>query len=130
MSTPARTIEVGPQGLRIEDLLAVSIDGAPLALSTDAAFQARIAAGAQHLERMLADGGQIYGVTTGYGDSCTVGVPPELVAELPLHLTRYTVAATAPTSRPKPRWRCSSPASTRWRAATRASVPSCLSGWR
>ena len=89
MSTPARTIEVGPQGLRIEDLLAVSIDGAPLALSTDAAFQARIAAGAQHLERMLADGGQIYGVTTGYGDSCTVGVPPELVAELPLHLTRY-----------------------------------------
>ena len=79
MSTPARTIEVGLQGLRIEDLLAVSIDGAPLALSTDAAFQARIAAGAQHLERMLADGGQIYGVTTGYGDSCTVGVPPELV---------------------------------------------------
>ncbi len=89
MTTPTRTIEVGPQGLRIEDLIAISVDGAAVALSTDPAFETRIAAGARHLERLLADGGQIYGVTTGYGDSCTVGVPPELVAELPLHLTRY-----------------------------------------
>ena len=31
----------------------------------------------------------IYGVTTGYGDSCTVAIPPNLVDELPLHLTRF-----------------------------------------
>jgi histidine ammonia-lyase len=31
----------------------------------------------------------IYGVTTGYGDSCTVTVPPALVAELPHHLFTY-----------------------------------------
>jgi histidine ammonia-lyase len=28
-------------------------------------------------------------VNTGYGDSCTARVPPDLVAELPLHLLRY-----------------------------------------
>lgn len=89
MTLSAPAIEIGPQRLSIEDLLTISIDGAPVSLSTDPAFQARIVAGAQYLEHLLADGGQIYGVTTGYGDSCTVGVPPELVAELPLHLTRY-----------------------------------------
>jgi histidine ammonia-lyase len=31
----------------------------------------------------------IYGVTTGYGDSCTVNIPPALVAELPHHLYTY-----------------------------------------
>ena len=82
MTTPTRTIEVGPQGLRIEDLIAISVDGAAVALSADPAFETRIAAGARHLEQLLADGGQIYGVTTGYGDSCTVGVPPELALSL------------------------------------------------
>jgi histidine ammonia-lyase len=28
----------------------------------------------------------IYGVTTGFGDSCTVAIQPELIAELPRHL--------------------------------------------
>lgn len=31
----------------------------------------------------------VYGVTTGYGDSCTVNVSLDLVHELPLHLTRF-----------------------------------------
>ena len=31
----------------------------------------------------------IYGVTTGFGDSCTVAVAPELVAELPRHLYTF-----------------------------------------
>lgn len=33
--------------------------------------------------------GVIYGVTTGYGDSCTVPVPPALVPELPRQLYTY-----------------------------------------
>ena len=41
------------------------------------------------LERLLKEEGVIYGVTTGYGDSCTVAIPPNLVDELPLHLTRF-----------------------------------------
>jgi len=31
----------------------------------------------------------VYGVSTGYGDSCTVNVPASLVAELPHHLYAY-----------------------------------------
>ena len=31
----------------------------------------------------------IYGVTTGFGDSCTVAIQPELVAELPHHLYTF-----------------------------------------
>lgn len=38
---------------------------------------------------LLAEEGHIYGVTTGYGDSVTRRVPAALVAELPLHLTRF-----------------------------------------
>lgn len=85
----SKTQTIGGRRLSIEDVVAIAEAGASVALSTDVNFSARIDAGARFLERMLADGGTIYGVTTGYGDSCTVAVPPELVAELPLHLTRY-----------------------------------------
>ncbi len=44
---------------------------------------------AQHVVDLLENEGKIYGVTTGYGDSVVRAVPPELVAELPLHLSRF-----------------------------------------
>ncbi len=50
---------------------------------------ARVARSAAHVQTLLARDGVIYGVTTGYGDSVTRGVPPDLVAELPLHLSRF-----------------------------------------
>jgi histidine ammonia-lyase len=58
-------------------------------LSPDVSFRARITKGANFLERLLREDGVVYGVTTGYGDSCTVTVPPELVPELPHHLFTY-----------------------------------------
>ena len=58
-------------------------------LSADPAFRARIARGAEFLDRLLREDGVVYGVTTGYGDSCTVAMPPELVPELPHHLYAY-----------------------------------------
>jgi len=82
-------VTVGERRLRIEDVLRVARGEAGVSLSNAPEFSRRIRSGAQYLERLLAGDGVIYGVTTGYGDSCTVGIPPELVAELPLHLTRY-----------------------------------------
>lgn len=82
-------VEIGARRLRIEDVLRVARGGASVALSENPEFAHRIRSGAAFLERLLADNGTVYGVNTGYGDSCTVSVPPELVAELPLHLTRY-----------------------------------------
>ncbi|RZI43906.1 aromatic amino acid lyase [Herbaspirillum sp. HC18] len=82
-------VVVGNAPLVIEDVVAVAESRAQIMLSRDDGFSMRVQAGAAYLERLLADGGTVYGVTTGYGDSCTVTIAPELVAELPLHLTRY-----------------------------------------
>lgn len=81
-------IRFGAGRLTIEDVIAIA-DGAPAAMNQDAVFTAKIDRGVAFLERLLLDDGVIYGVTTGYGDSCTVAIPPELVPELPLHLTRF-----------------------------------------
>ena len=77
------------QRLRIEDVVALSLRQRPAQLSADPTFRRRIAKGAEFLDRLLAEDGVIYGVTTGYGDSCTVTIPPELVPELPHHLYAY-----------------------------------------
>lgn len=75
--------------LRIEDICALAQRRATAVLGRSAEFQSRIQAGADFVTRLLAEDGVIYGVTTGYGDSCTVVVPPALVAELPHHLYTY-----------------------------------------
>lgn len=75
--------------LGLEDIVALSARCARAELSTAPAFTARIARGAEFLDRLLREDGVVYGVTTGYGDSCTVTIPPDLVAELPHHLYTY-----------------------------------------
>ncbi len=85
----ARTIEVGARRMTLEDVVAVATAAAGVRLSADAGFTARIRDGVAYLESLLSNGNVVYGVNTGYGDSCTVPVPPHLVAELPLHLSRY-----------------------------------------
>lgn len=87
-NTPAAVI-FGAERLTIEQVVALASRAARPVLCADAGFRARINRGAAFLDRLLAEEGQIYGVTTGYGDSVTQVVPPELVAELPLHLTRF-----------------------------------------
>ncbi|WP_297573151.1 histidine ammonia-lyase [uncultured Deefgea sp.] len=88
MNRPADRIEFGAARLTIEDILAVAA-GHGVQLSNDAAFIRRVHAGSQFLEQLLAEHGEIYGVTTGYGDSCTVAIPAHLVAELPRQLYTY-----------------------------------------
>ncbi len=75
--------------LCIEDVLALANRRRVASLSTQATFRAKIARGADFLDRLLAQEGVIYGVTTGYGDSCTVRIAPSLVNELPHHLYAY-----------------------------------------
>ena len=75
--------------LAIEDVCALAAGSSRAVLSADPLFRARIRRGADFLERLLREDGVVYGVTTGYGDSCTVAVPPALVDELPHHLFAY-----------------------------------------
>ena len=88
-STESNTVTVGQARLQIADIVAVATGHARLALSQQPEFRSAIERGADFLDRLLAEDGIIYGVTTGYGDSCTVSVPGELVAELPHHLYTY-----------------------------------------
>jgi histidine ammonia-lyase len=80
-------IEIGAGNLTIAEVWRLASGKAGARLS-DAAL-ARVRRSAAHVEAALARDGEIYGVTTGYGDSCTTTVPTELTAELPLHLSRF-----------------------------------------
>jgi histidine ammonia-lyase len=84
-----RAVRFGQDRLRIEDIVDIARGNASAMLSEEPSFRAAIARGADFLDRLLREDGTVYGVTTGYGDSCTVTVPPELVAELPHHLYTY-----------------------------------------
>lgn len=72
----------------IDDILRIAQDQNPLEMG-DPAWRAGIQKGADFLNRYLRRHGHAYGVTTGYGDSCNVKVPRELIDVLPLHLTRF-----------------------------------------
>jgi histidine ammonia-lyase len=89
LKTTRRAVQFDRSRLSIEDIVDIARGSASAVLSSDPAFRALIARGADFLDRLLREDGTIYGVTTGYGDSCTVTVPPELVAELPHHLYTY-----------------------------------------
>lgn len=85
----AEPVIFGENHLRIEDLLAVAQGHAPARLQSNAVFRERIARGAQFLDTLLDREGVIYGVTTGYGDSCVVAVPLHQVEALPQHLFTF-----------------------------------------
>jgi len=85
----SKQITFGEERLSIDDVVAIAQGRASVELSKQSGFQSKIAAGARFLDKLLQEEGVIYGVTTGYGDSCTVSVPPHLVEELPIHLSRY-----------------------------------------
>ncbi|WP_434340462.1 HAL/PAL/TAL family ammonia-lyase [Motilimonas cestriensis] len=79
----------GEQPITIEQVVQLAQSQGQVQLSKQTSFISKINQGCQFLDRLLAEDGVIYGVTTGYGDSCTVTIPPHLVTELPMHLTRF-----------------------------------------
>lgn len=89
MSNTKPQIEFGENNVSIEDVVNLALGNAEARLSPDEAHLAKINKGAQFLDDLWREEGVIYGVTTGYGDSCTVNVPGHLVEELPVHLTRF-----------------------------------------
>lgn len=80
---------IGEDRLTIEDLVAIAHRKRPVRLGSSDAFVKKIGEGARFLDEMLVEHNGIYGVTTGYGDSCGKKVPPEKYYELPLRLTRF-----------------------------------------
>lgn len=87
MSAPR--IEFGETAVSVDDVVEIASGRAGATVSSDSAYREWVEAGPAFLNRLLADDGVIYGVTTGYGDSCVTAVPSELVGELPLSLIRF-----------------------------------------
>jgi histidine ammonia-lyase len=83
------SIEVGNRQLTIEDVLAIAREQTSVSLSESPAWRKQIDDGAAFLQRLWENSETVYGVTTGYGESCDVDVSRQLVEELPLHLTRF-----------------------------------------
>lgn len=73
----------------IDDILSISDRQCTVELDNSETYQASINAGADFISECLQQDGAVYGVTTGYGDSCEVAVPPESVDQLPINLTRF-----------------------------------------
>jgi histidine ammonia-lyase len=82
-------IVLGERPLSVDDVVAIAERGRGVTLSEAPEFRARLAAGARALAERLAAGEQVYGVTTGFGESCVTEVPSEQIIELPLNLLRY-----------------------------------------
>jgi len=91
MSLPAGpdTVVFGQRAITIEQVVALARRHARARLQDGEAFEQRIARGARFLDSLLTREGVIYGVTTGYGDSCVVAVPLEHVESLPQHLYTF-----------------------------------------
>jgi histidine ammonia-lyase len=87
--TNKNTIVFNGQPLAIEDICQIASQQAQVELSTQADFIQRIEKGALFIDTLLKEQGFVYGVTTGYGDSCTVSVSLNLVDELSKNLYTF-----------------------------------------
>ncbi|CAG67498.1 histidine ammonia-lyase [Acinetobacter baylyi] len=87
--TQPQTLTVGLEPLSIEDVVRVAQAKCRVALPEQQDWRDLIQKGADFLDTLLQEEGVIYGVTTGYGDSCLVEVPTHQVHELPLQLSRF-----------------------------------------
>ncbi|POZ50062.1 HAL/PAL/TAL family ammonia-lyase [Methylovulum psychrotolerans] len=83
------TVLVDGGQLTIEDICHIAKQAKSLKLDDTAFFKARINKGAEFINTLLREEGFVYGVTTGYGDSCTVSIPMEHVADLSRHLYTF-----------------------------------------
>lgn len=94
------TVEVG-EGLQLADVAAVA-DGAPVRF--EALARARVTAARAVVERTVASGATIYGVTTGFGSLADVRIDPSEAAELQHGIVRsHATAVGRPLSREEAR---------------------------
>jgi histidine ammonia-lyase len=88
-ANPHPVFLVGARPLRIEDVLALARGQARAVLDPDPEVRGRIRRSVEALDRRFARGETIYGVTTGFGESCETSVDPTLALELARNLVRF-----------------------------------------
>ncbi|KIC39801.1 histidine ammonia-lyase [Ruegeria sp. ANG-R] len=90
MNFPIASITFGDRNISCSDIVRIARQPAVTAVvNTSPTYRGKLRGSTAYLDRLLEEDGEIYGVTTGYGDSVIRAVPPALVPELPLHLSRF-----------------------------------------
>lgn len=84
-----RIVTLGLRAATIEDVVDLARGRARVGLADDPAVQSRLAAGQDRLQQRLDAGETVYGVTTGFGESCVNEVASEHVAAMPVNLMRF-----------------------------------------
>jgi histidine ammonia-lyase len=82
-------IRFGEAAIGVEDVLALARGEARAALDGAPAVRRRIRASVESLRRQIDAGQPIYGVSTGFGESCVNAIPGEGLSALPLNLVRF-----------------------------------------
>ncbi len=80
---------LGDQPLTIEDVINVAENAYTVSLSKEKSFVDKINASNNYLKNLIDNDVNIYGVTTGFGDSCETLVEKGQLTDLPLYLSRY-----------------------------------------
>lgn len=79
---PDTTVIFAGQTISIEDICQIAKQQVQADTAYSPDFVERIDKGARFVDALLKEEGFVYGVTTGYGDSCTVSIPLHLVDQL------------------------------------------------
>lgn len=83
MPAAVSPVVFGPEPLSIESVVALAERRVTSRLDADPQWRERIDRGAAIVDGLLDREGQIYGITTGYGDSCVTAIPLSQVEALP-----------------------------------------------
>jgi histidine ammonia-lyase len=100
--TPKREAEsvrvhvVGRAPLSARAVVELAHGRAQLVLDPDPEYRARVRRGADAVRDLVLRGDTLYGVTSGFGDSCDTSVAPALAIELQRNLVRYHGCGTGP----------------------------------
>ncbi|MCL2043173.1 MAG: aromatic amino acid ammonia-lyase [Treponema sp.] len=81
--------EIGRDRLTVNNLVTAVKKNMGVKLCDSPEFIAKIQAGPALINNILKKHGDMYGVTTGFGDSCTEQINPEHYHKLPINLTRF-----------------------------------------
>ncbi|MBF9015480.1 MULTISPECIES: histidine ammonia-lyase [unclassified Oceanispirochaeta] len=84
-----KTMKFDGNRLTIDDIEQIAKRNCSIELDKTPEYQRKIDRGAEFLDEVLEKQGDVYGVTTGYGDSCSKTVSDKHYYDLPIHLTRF-----------------------------------------
>ncbi len=97
---PPEQLVVGSDTLTVEDVARHARDGHEARATLDAAAVARMDDAVALKHRLIATRQPIYGVTTGFGDSCIRQISPDKAARLQRNLVTYHLNGSGPPAAP------------------------------